>query len=77
MLRCAMTEPQPQYQQPFAPPAFQQVSVLVTDQTNKSTQAVIAWVLTIFTAGYLLPWAIAASRTPAPSAGSTCCWGGP
>jgi hypothetical protein len=51
--------PQPAYPQvAYAPagPAY------VTDQGSKNVQATIAWVLTVLTVGYLLPWAIAASR---------------
>ncbi|MGI8667239.1 MAG: superinfection immunity protein [Jatrophihabitans sp.] len=33
-----------------------------TDQDTNSAEVVIAWVLTVLTLGYLLPWAIAASR---------------
>jgi hypothetical protein len=35
---------------------------VITHKRSKVFQAVLAWVLTIFTAGYLLPWAIAATR---------------
>lgn len=38
------------------------MSQIVTDKRNKGGQAVIAWILTILTAGYLLPCAIAATR---------------
>ncbi len=44
-----------------------QGQALVTDQSSKSTQAVFAVILTILTAGYLLPWAIAAVRGKANS----------
>ena len=33
-----------------------------TDQSPKTGQAVVAWILTLATGGYLLPWAIAATR---------------
>lgn len=33
-----------------------------TDQTQKTTESVIAWIVTVLTAGYMLPWAIAATR---------------
>lgn len=35
---------------------------LVSDQTPKPTQTLIAWVLTVLTLLYMLPWAIAATR---------------
>lgn len=34
----------------------------ITDKRDKGVQTVIAWILTILTAGYMLPWAIAATR---------------
>ena len=33
-----------------------------TDQRTSSVEIVFAWVLTVLTLGYLLPWAIAASQ---------------
>lgn len=33
-----------------------------TDQRARPIQTVVAWILTILTAGYMLPWAIAATR---------------
>lgn len=35
---------------------------VITDKRGKVFQAVIAWVVAILTAGYMLPWAIAATR---------------
>ncbi len=35
---------------------------IITDKSHKGGQAVIAWILTVLTAGYMLPWAIAATR---------------
>lgn len=35
---------------------------IVTDKRGKGGQALIAWILAILTAGYMLPWAIAATR---------------
>lgn len=32
------------------------------DSSNKWIQATIAWIATVFSVGYMLPWAIAASR---------------
>lgn len=40
----------------------QKMTHIVNDSTNKSAQAIIAWVITILTFGYMLPWAIAATR---------------
>ncbi|HET6625466.1 MAG TPA: superinfection immunity protein [Nocardioidaceae bacterium] len=38
------------------------MSHLITDQSPKPVQTVFGWVTTIFTLGYMLPWAIAATR---------------
>lgn len=47
------------YPQPFAPgPVLVQQPIRPTSQTHM----VIAWVLAVLTFGYLLPWAIAATR---------------
>lgn len=35
---------------------------IVTDKSGKGGQATVAWVLAVVTLGYMLPWAIAASR---------------
>jgi hypothetical protein len=35
---------------------------VVSDKRFKGFQAVIAWIVTVVTAGYMLPWAIAATR---------------
>jgi hypothetical protein len=51
-----------------APPAYPPAAyapsgpAYVTDQRSKNVQATIAWVLAVLTVGYLLPWAIAATR---------------
>ena len=42
-----------------APPA---PPVLVSDQRTSGTGVVVSWVLTVLTAGYFLPWAIAETR---------------
>ncbi|MFI5428579.1 superinfection immunity protein [Aeromicrobium sp. UC242_57] len=34
----------------------------MSDKSGKGGQAVIAWIVAIVTAGYMLPWAIAATR---------------
>jgi hypothetical protein len=33
-----------------------------TDKSGKPVQVIIAWVVTVLTVGYMLPWAIAATR---------------
>lgn len=35
---------------------------ITNDSTGKPVQAIIAWVLAVLTVGYLLPWAVAATR---------------
>jgi hypothetical protein len=35
---------------------------IITDKSGKGGQATIAWILAIITLGYMLPWAIAATR---------------
>lgn len=35
---------------------------VITDKSGKGGQATLAWVLTACTLGYLLPWAVAATR---------------
>lgn len=39
-----------------------------TDQRVNSAEVVIAWIFTVFSAGYFLPWAIAATRGKSNSA---------
>jgi hypothetical protein len=41
---------------------------VVTTQQDHSVQAVFAWIITVFTFGYMLPWAIAATRGKSNSA---------
>lgn len=41
--------------------------VRVTDRTGKGGQATVAWVVAVCTLGYMLPWAIAATRGKANS----------
>ena len=36
--------------------------VVMTDARTNGVEVVLAWILTVFSAGYLLPWAIAATR---------------
>lgn len=33
-----------------------------TDQSPKPVQTVVGWIVTVLTGGYMLPWAIAATR---------------
>lgn len=35
---------------------------VVSDQSPKPFQTILAWITAIITAGYMLPWAIAATR---------------
>lgn len=42
-------------------------TVMLTDQQSKPTETVIAWIVAIITALYMLPWAIAATRGKANS----------
>ena len=35
---------------------------VITDRSPKTGQAVVGWILTLMTGGYMLPWAIAATR---------------
>jgi Superinfection immunity protein len=53
----------PPYQQQYPQPYPQNVGpAYVTDQRSKNIQAIIAWILAVLTFGYMLPWAIAATR---------------
>ena len=63
--------PQQMYPQqtypPQAPPPYPYAiwpsgPQLTTDRSDKSGQAAVAWILTVLTLGYFLPWAVAASR---------------
>lgn len=53
-----------QYYEPYRPPVpVPHPPVRLTDQQQVSTALVVtAWILTVLTGLYLLPWAIAASR---------------
>lgn len=51
----AATRPSP-IRQAVLPP------VVYTDRRDKSGEAVVAWVVTVLTLGYMLPWAVAATR---------------
>jgi len=46
---------------PYYPPPGPAVMVVST-RSDKGVQAAIAWILTVLTLGYFLPWAIAATR---------------
>lgn len=35
---------------------------VITDKSGKGGQATLAWIIALCTAGYMLPWAIAATR---------------
>lgn len=35
---------------------------IVTDENHDSGLIIIAWIITVITGGYMLPWAIAATR---------------
>lgn len=51
------------WQQYPQPAQYGVTPVAITDQEQPSTAlVVVAWVLTVFTSLYLLPWAIAATR---------------
>ena len=43
-----------------APPVPQ--AIMLSDKTGKPIQATTAWIIAIVTLGYMLPWAIAATR---------------
>lgn len=58
--------PEAQYQ-PAPQPSYQPAPQLygpgyLTDRSDKSVQAVFAWVFTVLTVLYFLPWAVAATR---------------
>ena len=48
----------PGYPQGYGPGGGQ----MITNRADKSVQAAVAWILTVLTLAYLLPWAIAATR---------------
>lgn len=47
--------------QPTYQPAFQR-PMITTDARTNGVEVAIAWILTVLTLGYMLPWAIAATR---------------
>jgi hypothetical protein len=50
---------------PAPVPAYQptyQAPVVITDARTNGVEVLIAWTLTVLTLGYMLPWAIAATR---------------
>lgn len=58
-------QPAPVAYQPPARPYYSPPGagvMVVTTRSDKGVQAVIAWILTVLTLGYFLPWAIAATR---------------
>ena len=48
-------------------PWQQQPGMLATNQRTNSAEVAVAWVLTVLSGGYFLPWAIAATRGKANS----------
>lgn len=46
---------------PSYPPAYQ-APMVVTDARTNGAEVAIAWIFTVLTFGYMLPWAIAATR---------------
>ena len=48
-------------------PTVTSQTVALTDQQSKPTETIIAWIVAIITALYMLPWAIAATRGKANS----------
>jgi hypothetical protein len=58
------------YGQPLAQQAPHFVPAVhpTTDQSTNSAEIVIAWIATVVTLGYMLPWAVAATRGRSNSA---------
>ena len=48
-------------------PTVTSQTAALTDQQSKPTETIIAWIVAIITALYMLPWAIAATRGKANS----------
>lgn len=42
--------------------AYPGYSTVVTDARQSGVEMTLAWIFTVFTLGYLLPWAVAATR---------------
>ena len=54
-----------QHTAPAAVPTYRpsfQAPVIMTDARTNGAEVAIAWILTVLTLGYMLPWAIAATR---------------
>ena len=54
-----------QHTAPAAIPAYRpsfQAPVIMTDARTNGAEVAIAWIVTVLTLGYMLPWAIAATR---------------
>jgi len=54
-----------EHRAPAAVPAYRpafQAPVIMTDARTNGAEVAIAWILTVLTLGYMLPWAIAATR---------------
>lgn len=58
----ALGYPGPGTQGAQQPVQYGGAMMAATDQRTNAAEVVIAWVLTLVSLGYLLPWAIAASR---------------
>ncbi|MDN5761257.1 MAG: superinfection immunity protein [Microlunatus sp.] len=56
------------YRQPYGPHGSVHTQVVSQPYRSSTAHVVIAWVLTVLTVGYLLPWAIAATRNKANTA---------
>ena len=46
----------------YQPPQYQPQTNVESDSKGRPVQATLAWVIAICTLGYMLPWAVAASR---------------
>jgi hypothetical protein len=54
-----------EHRAPAAAPTYQpafQAPVVMTDARTNGAEVAIAWILTVLSLGYMLPWAIAATR---------------
>ena len=60
-----MSYPAPQ---PYGPPPYGQVVVMRQPYRSSTAHIVIAWIVAVLTAFYMLPWAIAATRNKSNTA---------
>lgn len=55
-----------EYRAPAAAPAYYgqryEAPLVITDERTNAATIVIAWIVTVITAGYMFPWAVAATR---------------